>query len=530
MEKQKKHRSAPFSDLPIWLKMTVLLLLLVTAVCLSCLAMLKTVKKIQQEKYYQMEVTAITSAEQIMNMSIETAVSIAKNIYTNDAIYEFLNTRYASASAYYETYYPLQQNTVMNMAETNIVKSCTIYTENPTVLVGGNIQKLEPAKSEYWYQCFQNMGKPTILCVDPDTATPVLVRKLDYRSLSTGESYLCLEMNKQVLTQFVEKLEFADDLFVIGGGSLLYSSSEDVKTIDDLTITPDFECITRNYYSLDYEYYSRSKQQSIGSLIIENKWLLIGLVVVLLLVMVCCIGIFFGMGMRISPVLKAFGDGSSIPELSKGTNGKDELGRLLDICGSLAERIQVKGDESQQNSESLMRKSTEYQSLFETAMRLDAELVMRERLPDLVLENTAYEIPLAKEVAMLKKIASKLGAKCISDEIPAGQWKIPVYSLALIADDVFRRYIDPSVTITIADGTARITFESPKAPKQLDSLKLRAIFEDSNVSEVYDFNRSYRFNPYMRLKSCLGDRADIEIIDKNMFKFTLKITQQGGIS
>lgn len=105
---------------------------------------------------------------------------------------------------------------------------------------------------------------------------------------------------------------------------------------------------------------------------------------------------------------------------------------------------------------------------------------------------------------------------------------VPAYSFVLIANEIFRRYIDPSVTITFLDDTAFIAFESPKTPKALDILKIRAIFEDSKISEVYDFDRSYRFNPYMRLKACMGNDAEIEIHDKIMFRLVFKLKQKGG--
>ena len=527
-KKEKKHRVGLFADIRIWLKFFILVFLLIMAVLILCTVTVRTISATQQDKYKRMEDTAVTAAEQIMNMSVETAVSIAKNIYTNEAIYEFLNTRFASASSYYETYYPLQQNTAMNLAETNIVKRCTIYTENPTILTGGNIQKLEPAKTSFWYQAFQRMGKPTILCINPDTASLVLIRKLDYHSLVTGDSYVCLEMNNTIMGQFVENLGFEGELYVLSGSNLLYSSQDSVKSVDDVQITTDYECITRNYYTVDIEFYSRAVRRSWADHLQENRWLLIGLAVVLLFIIVFSFMMLFNIRKRINSVTAQYAQDGTITGLEKGKNGKDEVGQLLDVCSEIAKHIEDKGDESQKNADTLMRQSSAYNALFMTAMRQDAELAVAERMPDLRVEKSAAMVPLEKELELLKKAASKLGARINAEEIPEDKWIVPAYSLLLIADDVFRRYIDPSLTVTSLDDTAYITFESPKTPKVKDMLKLRAIFEDSNISEVYDFNRSYRFNPYMRLKACLGSDANIEITDRNMFRLTLKLTRQGG--
>ena len=129
---------------------------------------------------------------------------------------------------------------------------------------------------------------------------------------------------------------------------------------------------------------------------------------------------------------------------------------------------------------------------------------------------------------MLEKTASQLHARFKSDEIPLEGWTVPAYTIVLIGVDVFRRFIDPSVTVTVDGTVARISFDSPVKPKSTDSLKFRAIFEDNNVSEVYDFDRNYRFNPYLRLKACQGSGVDIELNDKNHFRLVIKLTQQGG--
>ena len=54
-------------------------------------------------------------------------------------------------------------------------------------------------------------------------------------------------------------------------------------------------------------------------------------------------------------------------------------------------------------------------------------------------------------------------------------------------------------------------------------LKLDAIFEDNDISHEYSFDRSYRFNPYMRLKHCLGDMIDLEITYRDRLRLVFTI-------
>ena len=76
----------------------------------------------------------------------------------------------------------------------------------------------------------------------------------------------------------------------------------------------------------------------------------------------------------------------------------------------------------------------------------------------------------------------------------------------------------------MTEDTAVISFESSDVPSKDDILKLSAIFEDNDISDEYSFDRNYRFNPYLRLKHCLGDRVEFEIPFRDRFRlvFTIK--------
>ena len=88
MEKEKKIRRkfAPFSNTPVSIKSALLVIMMLLSVATIWGAMVRTILITQREKYRQMEHTVVTASEQIVNLSVESAVSIAKNIYTNEAI------------------------------------------------------------------------------------------------------------------------------------------------------------------------------------------------------------------------------------------------------------------------------------------------------------------------------------------------------------------------------------------------------------------------------------------------------------
>ena len=270
----------PFSNLSVRKKFLIIDIMVVLAVILTWMTMLSSISKTKEEKYKQMEMTAITASDKLLSVSLEYAFSIAKNIYTNEAMYEFLNTEYPSSAAYYEAYYPLQRSTAMNTSDISIVRNCTIYTSNPTILTGGNLKQLDSAVGDYWYKAFKKMGKPIILCIDPDNGSMKLVRKLDYIDINTGDSFLCVELNTDEIANLADNIGFDGELYIMSGSNLIYSSDKSAKTADDIEIKPDFECVTRNYYTTDIEFYSCSHKTKMKDFLTANKILLTGLLIV----------------------------------------------------------------------------------------------------------------------------------------------------------------------------------------------------------------------------------------------------------
>lgn len=521
-EKKKKLNIPLFSDLTVAIKFLLLDIMLLLAVVMVFTAMLRAISAAQKEKYTQMERTVITASEQITEMAVDSAVALAKNIYSNEMIYTFLNKRYASSSEYYEAYYPLQQNTAMRLADSNVVRGCTIYTENPTVLTGGNLKKLESAKNEYWYKCFQKLNKSTILCIDPETSSLTLARKLDYISLDTGESYLCMEISKSALIKNFENLGFDGDLYLMSGSTLIYSSSDE-SDADEIVITPEFDCITRNYYSADIEYYSRANKNGFRDLVLVNKLLLITLALVVIVVIVSGYLMSHNIKRRVRAAEDDFNRSGSTPSLVKGENGKDEIGTLLDICCSMSERIRLNGSEYKISSDSLMQKSSDYDSLYATAMRLDAELTIINKFPDFNRNISDEFVPLSSEIKQLEKFAELNNVEISGTIYEDENLRVPTYSLILIADDIFRTFSNISIMLHSQGREALVSFQSDTVPKSSDTLKLHAIFEENGISDEYTFDRNSRINPYLRFKHCLGDNADAEIKDKDNFHITLKI-------
>ena len=523
MSDNKRKRAAPLSGLSVKFKFGILDILLLLAIVIAWFAMANTVNKVLSDKYDQMEKSVISATEQVTMIGIESAVSIAKNIYTNEPVYDFLNKKYSSSSEYFEAYYPLLENTALNTADTNIVKKCTIYTSNPTILPGSILDNIDSVKEEEWYKTMQNYNKPTVLYIDHRNGAMTLVRKLDYITLDTGESYLCLKLNNDFLKDFAGSLDFEGQFYIMSGGSLIYSNNEKISSISDITITPDFECMKRNYYTVDIEYYSCADKKGVVALLLENKILLPCLIAILILFNLAVVVMASGIIRRIRPVVSEFSEKGSISNLEKGVNGTDEIGKLLDVCSEVSARLTKQGSDYIESSASLMQKSDEFNSLFTTAMRIDAELAVITKLPYLHAKRIEDNILLSDESELIEKTAEKFGAVFEKSGTEETKLFVPAYSFVLVARDIFTNYKDVTVNITSSENEAEITFESDNMISSSDKLKLNAIFEDDNISSEYCFDKYYRFNPYLRIKHCLKSNVEIEINSKDHLMIMFRI-------
>ncbi len=526
MTKQRRHRTSFLANLSLRTKMLGTCLLMVLMLGFIILLTIRIVYTTQHEKYRQMEQTALAATDQMVAISVESALSIAQNIYTNDAIYTFLNKKYASSSAYYEAYYPLQQNTAMNIADTNIVSRCTIYTDNPTVLSGGSIQKLSSAKDAYWYQCFIDMNKSTILCIDPEDDSMYIVRRMDYQTLETGESVLCLRINSAALEQYIQQLGFEGELYLISGGNLVFSNDTTDTSVQDIQINSDFACITRNYYTFELEYYASASEKSLMDFLGGNLPLFGMLLGILVLMCIFLLMQYRNVRKRLKNAIREYRANRTFAAFHKGEQGSDEIGTIIDICTELSERLMRQDDQFDANNSNLVQKSTAYNELFTTAMRLDAELHVRTQLAEICLPGeTSEQFTAATELGLVRRVAKHCGAAAIggNPEIPV-HWKVPAYALALITEDVLTRLGAASVEMRADEEALYLTYSAAKPLRSTDSLRLQAVFEEDEVTDAYDFARAAYLNPYLRLKHCLGSRADLQVLDKGNFQLTLRIS------
>lgn len=508
--KKIKSRNSIISNLKLTTKTAILIVLALISSMVAVAAILKNIYNLQEKKHIEIQKTIITASEQLMEMTVESGVNIAKTIYTNENVYNFLNTEYSSSSEYYDAFYQLQNNNPMEIAETNIIDHYNVYTENPTILTGGNISSFNPVLDTDWYHEYKKLNKTMILYIDSVTNTVSIIRRLDFHKLKTGDCCLKLDLNMSLLTNYCDALDFNGEMYIINGGTLIYSNVPDI-TIENTGINPDFECYIKNYYTSDIEYYAYENRMSIMTFMRENI-VFIAVFIAIIVIMIIA-GNIFTTNIKKRLYHSANELRSEKKCMKHSGNGNDEIGKFIDVCINVAEKLAARNSDYRRTNEEIQQSNSRYNKLLETAMRLDAELYISEKYPYIKHVYSEY-ISLNEEIMNIRYVVKNITFSAQAD------LKVPVYSLMLIADDLS----DNSLSVDIAgnEDTVTIIFTRSTISEQSKILRLQAIFEEGEFIDRYSFSHVSTYNPYIRLIQSFGNRISVEINNKN--NFTLKIT------
>ena len=135
---KKKNKGNLISNIKINTKLILIFLIFVLSLSFVFIIMIRDLSKSDEKYKKEMEETTISAVEQYINTSIDNVVSIANTLYTNSTLYEFLNKNYDTSTEYYDAFYQIKKNNSLSVAESQNITKYTIYTENKTILSGGN--------------------------------------------------------------------------------------------------------------------------------------------------------------------------------------------------------------------------------------------------------------------------------------------------------------------------------------------------------------------------------------------------------
>lgn len=500
-----------------------IILIVITLIAAFNLVLVKNISDSEKKHEAELEQTVITASEQYINFFVENVVAIGKSIYTNSNIYDFLNKDYASALEYYDAFYELESNNYLIISENSSIKKCTVYTDNPTVLNGGNIMNLSGLKDEKWYVQFQKLSKPMILFCNKDTKTFSIIRKLDYYNLRTGECYLKLDLNNDTIQETLSKFDFEGELYIMSDGVLFYSNQSDVND-DDVNISQNYICYTQNYYSADMEFFAYSDNNSFLNSVRENFIIEIIFLIILISDIIILSFIMKSYIIRIKKSVEFYDENRSFVGLPKEYIGDDDLGQLYMHCISLSDKLTLKQHEYERCRDILIKRSSSINELLISALSLDSvnSFIMKYPSDKYSYGDFTKCIPLEKEFEILYSL-EKYGMKISADKnIDCENLFILPFSLASMAAYFMNYDKNTELNIEFCDGFLIFDIKTDNKLPQSKVLKFHAVFEN-NFHQDISFKSGYEFNPFIRLKKYYASGVSEIISEENGFRFTIKI-------
>ncbi len=527
-KKKKKHVRAGFvSDIKIKNKVIIIFVLLIICIAIMFYGAAVIVYSLIDENRKENEQMITSSADEYINTEIENMVSIAKTVYTNEALYEFLNNKYATTVDYYDRYYDFSQSRFLVVTEDSAVRQFKIYTANDTVMNGGNIGRIDTIENEEWYRYFRQLDRDMIIYCSSDQKNLSLIRKLDYKRVHTGAAVIKIDFNTANLQSKFLSMYFDGRVYVASGDTLLYGNQKDM-TMPDSDTLKNYTKKSRNFYTCDIDYYVYSNSRRVMSIFAVP--MAVPLILSFFLCFILVITIINDIKNRIMEVCAmCVNKRKASVDRQKDNLGEDEIGRLYrDVNNTLIDLNRLKDEK-----DNLSRFIRDYKLKTNDVIIAALNYETRQRFELKTPEEAGETVTLDEELLNLSRMLDRLKEReyfsysLISDTTSAVKNIIP-FSLSAIALHVAEYEgvgHDVEIDVREHDGCFSIRYyKQGVALSPADILKLRAIFEPESAKSLPAFEAEEEFNSYVRLSRFYLDNITLNINSKEELDFEFIIT------
>ena len=166
---------------------------------------------------------------------VEGAAEMAKNLYINRSLNDFLGKEYADALDYVVAYYAYFQRSIFDagMISNNI--GIKLYTDNKTIIKGGKCNSIASIQESDWYRELELYGGArSLFFLYDDSRSPVIeaqrkiifVRKMDYYSYNDPyEKVLALTLNYGGMASDLASMNYGMPVYICSGDTVILSNT-----------------------------------------------------------------------------------------------------------------------------------------------------------------------------------------------------------------------------------------------------------------------------------------------------------------
>ncbi len=298
-----------------------------------------------------------SSIEFTLESDFGTIDEMAKSVYLNSGMYDFMNSKYATDYEYYLAFSNLRKtSTLWDFAS---LENCsfTFYADNPTIVGGGGIQNLNKILDAEWYKAFKESGQNKLLWIgyykddtkDIENRRHIyLIQAMNYYPLPVKEKILVFEIGYDYLVSELTGLSgiSEDSMFeVVEGDRIVLSNDLSDTSQNNFRTKTDTSNVA---YSKDISLYGC--EMKINILNTDNyikRAISKNIVIVLILAAISFLLPFLGIVVfkniftnrliRLSNTVNRYNDEHL--ELATDTEGSDEIALLARNYNNMAGRI-----------------------------------------------------------------------------------------------------------------------------------------------------------------------------------------------
>lgn len=307
----------------------------------------------QVSRRHEMENIANAVQYSVYN-SVDSAAELGKSIYMNKYIDEFLDKEYESSLDYVTSYQNFFKDTLLenSVGMDNVI--ITMYSENNTIVNGGEFEQLDTVKDSVWYQYLKRSGMDKVLFFDFDESKSpaveakrkmLFLQKLNFYSGTDSEKVLKIELDYSSMIRNLMKMNYDTSVYICWNDKIVLSNGshasvgknfEPFQEQDQIGYSQDM-----SLYGINLKIYVLKTEVKSLTEITKNLPIILLLVLINAVLPILMVRVFNrSFTVRIGELSEAFKnvENEHLVEI-ENVRGKDEIGSLMRSYNKMAVRI-----------------------------------------------------------------------------------------------------------------------------------------------------------------------------------------------
>ncbi|QEN03445.1 HAMP domain-containing protein [Thiospirochaeta perfilievii] len=284
--------------------------------------------------------------------NINRASEIARSVYINKYIDEFLDRQFLNPLDFFINYQNFFRDTLLDSIVGIDNTIITLYSDNDSIVNGNEFKRIEVAKSKPWYNYLQESGLDKIVYLYFDKSISpaidakrkiIFIQKLNYYKYLKREKLVKVELDYSSISRNLTKMSYGATVYICRDSYILLSNG---KYGD---IGKDFEALTDeigytqkiNLFGMDFDIVILKPKHEITKSLVKNIQLIIILILINTVLPYILVTMFNkSFTERITKLSEVFKNVDKEELLKiKDVHGKDEIGSLMKKYNRMADRI-----------------------------------------------------------------------------------------------------------------------------------------------------------------------------------------------